>query len=175
MGYNALAIDQRSGGDFAGHENETYNRAVQNSGEDIAFTDAIQDIESALNYLYDRYHQKVIVWGSSYSSALALHVAENNKKVKAVISFSPGDYFGDQLPSLKTVFPKIEQPFLVTSSKEESKALKELLKDTTPNQKQMQFIPKSDGFHGSRALWIDQKGADEYWDALKDFLKAINH
>jgi hypothetical protein len=39
---------------------------------------------------------------------------------------------------------------------------------------QLQFIPEAEGFHGSRALWIDQKGADEYWTALKLFLKKIN-
>jgi len=174
MGFNALAIDQRSGGSFAGKENETYNRAILNSDVEIDFTDAMQDIESAISYLSDKYKQKIIVWGSSYSSALALHIAEKNKNVKAIISFSPGDYFGDQLPSLKKVFPKIEQPFLVTSSKAESKDLKELLTNLEQNNSQLQFIPNSDGFHGSRALWIDQKGSEEYWIAVKSFLREIN-
>lgn len=175
MGYNALAIDQRSGGSFADRPNETNKRALEKANDEIAFTDAIQDIEAAIGFLFDKYQQKVILWGSSYSSALALHIAENNKNVKAVISFSPGDYFGNNLPSLKTVIPKIEQPFLVTSSKEESKALKELLTNKSQNKRQIQFIPESEGFHGSRALWIGQEGAEEYWSALKDFIDTINH
>lgn len=175
MGFNALAIDQRSGGSFADIQNETYNRAIQNGDDEIVFTDVTQDIESAINYLSDKYQQKVIVWGSSYSSALVLHIAETNKNVKAIISFSPGDYFGDHLPSLKKVFPKIEQPFLVTSSKAESKELKELLSNLEQNNLQLQYIPNSEGFHGSRALWVGQKGADEYWGALENFLDVIKH
>jgi len=174
MGFNALAIDQRSGGSFADQQNETHNRAIQNGDDEINFTDAIQDIESAVNYLSDKYQQKVIVWGSSYSSALALHIAEKNKNVKAIISFSPGDYFGDQLPSLKKIFPKIQQPFLVTSSKAESKELKELLSNLEQSHLQLQYIPNSEGFHGSRALWINQKGSEEYWIAIKSFLREIN-
>jgi len=174
MGFNALAIDQRSGGSFADQQNETHNRAIQNGDDEINFTDAIQDIESAVNYLSDKYQQKVIVWGSSYSSALALHIAEKNKNVKAIISFSPGDYFGDQLPSLKKIFPKIQQPFLVTSSKAESKELKELLSNLEQSHLQLQYIPNSEGFHGSRALWINQKGSEEYWTAIIQFLKEID-
>ena len=175
MGFNALAIDQRSGGSFADMENETYNRAVQNGLENIQFADAAQDIESAIDYLADIYQQKIIVWGSSYSSSLALHIAEKSTNVKAVISFSPGDYFGEAFPSLKTVLPKIKQPFLVTSSREEADQLKGLLSDVNQNKLQSQFIPESDGFHGSRALWIDQEGAEEYWAAVRSFLEEINH
>lgn len=174
MGFNALAIDQRSGGTFANQPNETYNRAIENGNEKIDFTDAIQDIESAINFLTEKYQQKIILWGSSYSSSLALHIAVKNKNVKAVISFSPGDYFGKSLPSLKTIFPKIDQPFLVTSSKEEAAELKQLLNNLKPGEHQSQFIPTSEGFHGSRALWIDQKGADEYWAAIESFLNLFS-
>ena len=174
MGFNAFAIDQRSGGSFAGSDNETYERATQNGIENIQFSDAVQDMESAIDYLADKYQQKIIVWGSSYSSSLALHIAANNTDVKAVISFSPGDYFGETLTSLKTVFPKIDQPFIVTSSREEADALKELLSDVDQSNLQLQFIPESDGFHGSRTLWIDQEGAEEYWVAITSFLSKIN-
>ncbi len=174
MGFNAIAIDQRSGGSFADKQNETFNRAVQNGIESIEFSDADQDIEAAIDYFADAYQQKVIVWGSSYSSSLVLHSAAKNKNVKAVISFSPGDYFGEKLPSLKTVFPKINQPFLVTSSREEADQLMELLHEVDQSDLQLQFIPESEGFHGSRALWIDQQGADEYWAAITKFLEEIS-
>lgn len=173
MGFNALAIDQRSGGTFGNQPNETYNRAIENGIKKIDFTDAIQDIESAINFLSDRNQQRIILWGSSYSSSLVFHIAERNMHVKAVISFSPGDYFGENLPSLITIFPRIDQPFLVTSSKEEANELKELLSNLKFGRLQSQFIPVSDGFHGSKALWIDQKGADEYWVAVNSFLNKI--
>ncbi len=173
MGYNALAIDQRSGGTFAGKMNETHERAVKNGYEEIGFTDAIQDIEAAIAYLTNRYQQKTIVWGSSYSASLVLHIAAVNNNVKAVISFSPGDYFGDELASLNTIFPKLKQPFFITSSQEEAVELKKLIQNKKQNELQLQFIPTSEGFHGSRALWIDQKGADEYWLAVSSFLKKV--
>jgi dienelactone hydrolase len=173
IGFNALAIDQRAGGSFAGKQNETNNRAMHNGIENIEFLDAMQDMESAIDYLADRYQKKVIVWGSSYSSGLALHIATQNKKVKAVISFSPGDYFGKSFPSLKTVLPKIEQPFLVTSSREEADELTKLLSEVDQSDLRSQYIPESEGFHGSKALWIDQDGAEEYWAAVTSFLDKI--
>lgn len=174
MGFNAVAIDQRSGGSFAGNQNETFNRAADNGIENIEFADAAQDIEAAIAYFADAYQKKVIVWGSSYSSSLVLHSAVHNNNMKAVISFSPGDYFGESLPSLKNVFPKISQPYLVTSSREEADGLKELVGVADQSKLQSQFIPETEGFHGSRALWIDQEGAQEYWAAVTSFLKEIS-
>jgi hypothetical protein len=72
------------------------------------------------------------------------------------------------------VLPEIEQPFLVTSSKEEAANLSELLTNVNQNDLHLQFIPESEGFHGSRAVWVDQKGADEYWAAITSFLNTIN-
>ena len=174
MGYNALAIDQRSGGDFAGEANETFNRAKQ-KGLSTDYVDAQQDIESALNFLFNKYKKPVILWGSSYSSALVFYVAQKYpEKVKAVISFSPGNYFGDKRENLKTVFQNMTQPFWVTSSLKESKRLSGLVGNPS-NEHQMQFIPKENGHHGSRALWINQIHNEEYWASLNSFLKAIKN
>ncbi|WP_420386569.1 alpha/beta hydrolase [Roseivirga sp.] len=171
LGYNCLAIDQRSGGPFANQANETATLA-QSEGKTPTMLDARQDITAAINYLSGRYDQKVIVWGSSYSSSLAL-MELNNSQVKAVIAFSPGNYFGEEAQPLQEVLKDTQKPYLVTSSKTESEAVSELLKPDKMNSLQMQFIPESDGFHGSRAVWIGQKGAEEYWNALKDFLKKL--
>ena len=174
MGYNALAIDQRSGGDFAGKANETFNRAKQNNLS-TDYVDAQQDIESALNFLFNKYNKPVILWGSSYSSALVFFVAQKYPdKVKAVISFSPGNYFGDKRKNLKTVFENMSQPFWVTSSLKESKRLSGLVGKPS-GKHQMQFIPNEEGHHGSRALWMNQIHNEEYWASLKSFLKAIKN
>ena len=58
-------------------------------------------------------------------------------------------------------------------SKEEAATLTALIGSTNLNNEQSQFIPESDGFHGSRALWTGQKGADEYWNAINSFLNKI--
>lgn len=173
MGYSCLAIDQRSGGQFAGKSNVSAQKAKEN-GLKNEMIDAQADIKAAIDFLAKTYNQKVIVWGSSYSSSLALLEGGSNDNVKAIIAFSPGDYFGDAAPSLSTAFKNTDKPFLVTSSKEESQALTALMGNAQLSEKQSQFIPKSAGVHGSKALWTGQKGAAEYWDAVIAFLEAIN-
>ena len=173
MGYNCLAIDQRSGGDFADKPNVTFQRAKE-KGLPTEYVDAQQDIEAAIDFLSNKYHQKVIIWGSSYSSSLVLFESLQNKNVKASISFSPGDYFGDKKPSLSAVFTKIEKPFFITSSKQEAETLSALISNEQLKENQIQFIPELDGFHGSKALWGGQKGAGEYWNAVKKFLTTIS-
>ncbi|MGB5820972.1 MAG: alpha/beta hydrolase [Saonia sp.] len=173
LGYNCLAIDQRSGGNFAEKSNATAERAKKN-GLKNEMVDVQQDIKAAIDFLSKKYNQKVILWGSSYSSSLALQEGISNDNVKAIIAFSPGDYFGDAAPPLKTAFKKADKPFLVTSSKEEAATLTALVGTANQNDNQLQFIPKSDGFHGSKALWTGQKGAEEYWKAITKFLKLID-
>jgi len=173
LGYNCLAIDQRSGGEFAGKQNETSNVAKER-GKRAEMIDAQQDIKAAISYLNKRYNTKVIIWGSSYSASLSLLEGHINDKVKAIIAFSPGDYFGDEAPSLAAVFSKTNKPYLVTSSKQEATTLAALIGNSEMNKKQMQFTPESDGFHGSKALWTGQKGAEGYWSVVKSFLSSIN-
>ncbi|GMN06183.1 hypothetical protein MTsPCn5_15720 [Croceitalea sp. MTPC5] len=172
MGYNCLVIDQRSGGNFAGKPNITAERAKEKALPS-EMIDARADIKAAIDFLNEKYEQKIIVWGSSYSSSLALLEGVSNKKVKAIIAFSPGDYFGDAAPSLSTAFAKADKPFLVTSSKAEASVLTTLMGTIELKENQSQFIPESDGFHGSRALWTGQKGAEEYWEAITTFLDLI--
>ena len=78
------------------------------------------------------------------------------------------------MPTLTTAFARAEKPFLVTSSKEEASGLKTLIGNLKMTNNQSQFIPEADGFHGSRALWKGQSGAEEYWSAVSEFLKAVN-
>lgn len=172
MGYNCLVVDLRSGGNFAGKPNKTNARAIE-KGLQPEMIDVQQDVAAAIDYLHTKYKQNVIVWGSSFSSSLALLEGVNNSKVNAIISFSPGDYFGDAAPSLSTVFSSITKPFFVTSSQQEAKALTALIGDVEMKDTQVQFIPESKGFHGSRALWEGQKGAAEYWHAITQFLSMI--
>lgn len=172
MGFNVMAIDQRSGGTFAGQENETF-KIAKSKGLATEFLDAQQDMEAAIAFLSKKFSQDVILWGSSYSSSLALFIGEQNEKVSAVLSFSPGDYFGDQKESLSKVFKRLDKPFMVTSSKEEAEALSKLLEGQNLKKNQSQFIPEGAGYHGSRALWEGQIGGVEYWDAVKTFLSNI--
>ncbi|WP_420386331.1 alpha/beta hydrolase [Roseivirga sp.] len=171
LGFNCLAIDQRSGGAFAGQENQTFLKATEEE-RDTDFLQAEQDINAAIKYLSERYQQKVTIWGSSYSSILVLFQA-NEDEVEAVISFSPSDFFEDERPPLAQIISNIDKPYFITSSKRESTQLSEIMKLTTQGTNQIHYIPEVNGFHGSRSLWESQTGAEEYWKALISFLTNI--
>ncbi len=91
MGFNCIAIDQRSGGSINGVINRTNQRAVAKSIP-TSFNDAKQDIEAAVKWAKNHYKRKVILWGSSYSSSLSLILAKEMAEVEKVLSFSPGEY-----------------------------------------------------------------------------------
>jgi dienelactone hydrolase len=173
IGYNCLAIDQRSGGGLVEEFNETMLEAKRKN-KPVEFLDAEQDITAAVNFAAVKYNQKVILWGSSYSSTLALYIAISNPNVKAVISFSPGDYFQDEKGSLQTLLMGFTKPMFVTSSREEAGETTVLLSQMKLSPDQTQFIPDSSGFHGSRALWRTSENNEEYWAAITAFLKKLD-
>ena len=172
-GFNALAIDQRSGAAFAGQPNETFTVA-QAKGLDTEFADAQPDIEAAIEYLAEKYDKKVTLWGSSYSAALSLFIALDSEHLNGMILFSPGDYLAGQKGSLKGELTSIDIPYLITSTKEEAEAISTVLLDgMTLSENQTQHIPSFEGYHGSRALWQGQKGAEEYWQQVWNTLAVI--
>lgn len=172
LGFNCVAIDQRSGGPIANQVNETTIRAKK-AGKPIGFLDAEQDIEAAIDWVHKRYKQPITLWGSSYSSTLALYFAAKNEKVGSVVSFSPGNYFADKKGSLIDLLKDFKKPMFVTSSKQEAEGLSKLVAEMKLTDKQIMFTPKENGYHGSRALWKDQNGGAEYWEAITPFLKSI--
>lgn len=171
LGFNCIAIDQRSGGELNGLLNVTHENAV-NKDLPVEFLDAEKDILSAIDFAYDKYGKKIILWGSSYSSTLALWIGLNSEKVKAVISFSPGDYFPEK-GSLTDSLEKFNKPFWVTSSKEEEPELTKMLAKMKRTENQIQFIPKGNGEHGSKALWEEKPDHEEYWQAITVFFEKI--
>lgn len=174
-GYNCVAIDQRSGGRIANVINETYFRAIeQNKG--TTYIDAEKDIEAGIAFTSKLFNdQKIILWGSSYSSTLALYLAPDNPLVKAVVAFSPGDYLSEEKGSLKEALSTFRKPFFITSSKEEILYTRELLSETRLGKRQMHHEPQGEGFHGSKALWQKQPGGLEYWNAIEAFLNIIKN
>lgn len=171
-GFNCLAIDQRSGGGLVEEFNETNLEALKRN-KPVDFLDAEQDVIAAVNFASKKYNKKVILWGSSYSSVLALYTAIANDNVKAVIAFSPGDFFEKEKGSLKTKLAAFSKPMFVTSSKEEAKETTDFLSKMKLSANQVQFIPDSSGFHGSRALWKTSENNEEYWKAIEEFLEKV--
>ncbi|HRH11239.1 MAG TPA: alpha/beta hydrolase [Bacteroidia bacterium] len=171
-GFNCLAIDQRSGGGLVEEFNET-NLAALKKNLPVDFLDAKKDIEAAVDFASKKYKSKIILWGSSYSSALALHIACENENVKAVICFSPGDYFDKELGSVIKKMSTCTKPMFITSSREEAPEISKMLFPAKLKKGQIQFVPDSAGFHGSRALWKTSANNEEYWKAINIFLSDL--
>lgn len=171
-GFNLIAIDQRSGGTLFEQKNQTFAEATKLE-KPTSYLDAEQDIEAAIDFAYNKYNQKIILWGSSYSSTLALYFANSSDKIKAAIAFSPGDYFAKQKGSLKEKLVGFSKPMFATSSSEEAPKLTNMLSEIKWNKNQVQFIPTEKGKHGSKALWEDNSDNEEYWTALNTFLEQF--
>jgi len=170
LGFNCMAIDQRSGKAANGVDNETVKGAMK-AKLGMTYSDAEQDIIAGVDYLSKMAGKSIIIWGSSYSAALVLKVGNDNKKVSAIISFSPGEYIeGSDITKAAT---NISQPLFVTSSKAEGSDVAKLLAGITGDNK-VQFIPAGKGKHGSKALWAETEGNEEYWTALKAFLNKLH-
>ncbi|MFN5628298.1 MAG: alpha/beta hydrolase [Bacteroidota bacterium] len=169
-GFTCLAIDQRSGKECKGIKNKTNEEAIKKKLK-TNFLDAQKDIEASIDYMYERFQQPVIVFGSSYSASLALRIASESKKVRAVIAFSPGEFFTEQFSVLESC-ASIKQPVFITGSKDEVMQLKDYLNDSPSRTKQI-FIPNSKGTHGAKVLWTNSSDKLEYWQALKEFLAKV--
>lgn len=170
MGYTCLAIDQRSGETMNGVENETNNFAEERK-QPTAFIYSEQDIVAGIMYLFNKYEKKVIVVGSSYSASQAMMVATNNRKVKAVIAFSPGEYFEDF--KVEDAVVGIRCPVFVTGSKAEMPEVKKLASKIDPNKVSI-FEPKGAGKHGASVLDpINSSDSEEYWKAVKAYIENL--
>jgi len=170
LGYNCLAIDQRSGYEVNYIKNETAKLAKE-KGLSVEYLDAIQDIEAALDFIKSKTDLPIVIWGSSYSASLALVEAAKNLRIKAAVAFSPGEYFG-QDDFVKSKISKISVPILLLSSKEECTTVKELAEDIKPSLK-MFHCPTDEGKHGSKALWKSNPSSKDYWMSITMFFSKL--
>ena len=169
--YNCLAIDLRSGKTINDVKNETAFAAIEGDKPSTEL-DAEQDILAAIDYVYSKTNKRVILAGSSYSASLALKIASNNDKVRAVLAFSPGEYFGDKLV-VKNAIGGIDKPVFITSSQQEAPEVTRLVKDVKPEYK-TQFVPNYIGEHGSKTLWKSlNPNSQEYWMAIILFMHSL--
>lgn len=172
MGYTCLAIDQRSGGEVNDVKNETHARAKK-AGKKVSYADAFQDIEAAVSYAKSQLRpDQLIIWGSSYSSALVLKYAgDYPDNIDAVLSFSPGEYFGSK-SFISSSAKNIKVPSFITSSKNEKSSWWNI-HQSIPAGKKKFFLPDTKGNHGSRALWNKFDDSSDYWTEVRGFLKSI--
>ncbi|KAB7530359.1 hypothetical protein F8C76_02290 [Flagellimonas olearia] len=168
VGFNCLAVDTRTGNEALGVVNETAQEAKK-LGLPTDFLSSEQDIVASIDYVYElNNNDPILLLGSSFSASLALKIGASNPKVKAVMAFSPGEYFGNKL-NLKSEVSGFSKPLFVASSKKEAPDVTDLI-DHLSSDIKVQFIPDGEGAHGSIALWDYNDNHVEYWTALIDFL-----
>jgi dienelactone hydrolase len=173
LGFNALAIDQRSGGPQWGRVNET----VQRLGKSAGFGEALRDLEAAVQWAKTSGHTgPIIVWGSSYSAALVFVLAVRHPaEIKAILAFSPGEYLGGSA-SVRNAASLLSMPIFVTSASDPGEiAAARAIIDAARSSDKVQFVPRIAGVHGSSTLRADRnpKGAEENWAAVKEFLAHL--
>ena len=177
LGFNAIAVDLRSGEKINGVENETAKRATK-AGRKTRYVDALQDVIATLEYARNLVGDKtkVVAWGSSYSAALVLKAAGDRPDlVNAVLAFSPGEYFkkaGKPEDWIQQSARLFTRAVFITSSKSEKKRWKPIF-DVIKSKKKIGFVPETKGQHGSRALWDKYDDSDAYWVAVKRFLRTL--
>jgi dienelactone hydrolase len=174
LGFNCMAVDQRSGGSVNGVENETVKRAEE-AGKGTGYIDALPDLEAALVYAREHYGKgEIIAWGSSYSASLALRIAGDRPElVDGVLAFAPGEYFADQgKPDdwVEEAAGKIHVPAFITSARKETGQWADIFA-AIPSEEKVSFVSVTEGNHGSRALWKQFDDSEAYWKAVSSFLK----
>ncbi|MDC9722190.1 MAG: alpha/beta hydrolase [Urechidicola sp.] len=161
FGYSCMAIDQRSGKGVNSIANQT-NAKAKKKGLDTRYLDAHQDIEAAIDYLYVRNkNQPIVIIGSSYSATLVLLEGKENNKVKAVVAFSPGEYF--EMINVNSTISGYEKLVYVTASNLETPNLTKLVSGISSDYL-THYKPSEKGIHGSRALWKTTEGVAGYWE-----------
>jgi dienelactone hydrolase len=169
--YNCLAVDLRSGDNANFVKNET----AQNAGgqhSSVRFLDAAKDIRAAIEYVWLLNPVEPILLGSSYSASLVMLEGLNNPQVRAVIAFSPGEYFGDDL-RMEEVLDSISTPLFIAVTEREEPYVRQMMSHV-PAEEYTLFRPQNSGVHGARALWEDNPSKDEYWLALLLFINNLN-
>jgi len=173
LGFNCMAVDQRSGNEVNDVKNHTFTLA-ESKKLGVNYLDAYSDLLSAIDFVKENYADgKLIIMGSSYSAALVLHIAGQRDDIDGVMAFSPGEYFerfGKPANWIEKSAKNINVPVFITSAREEEIKWRQIYNSIKSENKQ-KFIPETEGNHGSRALWSKYDDSEDYWNAVTKFLK----
>ncbi|MBN1187746.1 MAG: dienelactone hydrolase family protein [Bacteroidales bacterium] len=171
LGYNCLAVDLRSGNEMNFVTNETA-ACAREKNLPAGYLDAEKDMNAAIDYAYEKSGQEVILFGSSYSASLSLKIANETSKVKAVVAFSPGEYFNTDL-IIKDQLQDFNKPVFIASTKKEAEYMDELTTYIADKYKTLFKPTNGNGVHGARALWASNSSSDEYWLAMLVFFSKM--
>jgi dienelactone hydrolase len=173
LGFNALAIDQRSGGTRFGRTNAT----VKALGRSTGYRAALPDLEAALRWAGTSGHSgKIVVCGSSYAASLVfLLAAQHPGQIAGLMAFSPGEYLGGK-STVRTAAAKLKDVavFVTSASERDEIAAARAIFSAVPGTAKTLLVPKQ-APHGASALREDANGAgqDEVWAAVERFLAQL--
>ncbi len=175
LGFTCISIDQRSGKQVNGVTNKTF-LAAKKLQKKTKYPDALPDLESALNYAKEKYKSsKIIIWGSSYSASLVFILGSKYQKdISGILAFSPGEYFTYEGKKINEFSKTLNIPIYITSAKNEHNSWKKIY-EAIPNSNKTYFLPKDNGFHGSKALWKTKIGHENYWNSVRSFLDQFQN
>jgi dienelactone hydrolase len=169
-GYSALAIDQRSGDGMYGT-----NETAAELDHKADYLEARPDLQAALDWA-QKQSLPIILWGSSYSSALIFPLAVGDPQgIKALLAFSPGEYFDDK-HMIGTAAAKVTVPAFIasTNAKDEVSKADEIMAALPKSAGNVRFVPDH-GVHGSSTLIPSRnpEGDEANWRAVLAFLDRV--
>jgi predicted alpha/beta hydrolase len=171
MDYNCLAIDLRNGGNDNAVSNESAKRCREQrcpTGVDHLE----KDLLAAIAYAQEQSGQPVILFGNSANASLALKVGMENEHVRAVVAFSPGEYFLPEI-NMQESLAAMKKPTFVTASKPEISYVRELVSKIDVGYVTVFDPEMGDGKRGTEALRSHNPNNSEYWLALTLFFKDL--
>ena len=171
-GYNAIAIDQRRGGERLGSTNRTLSGL---SDADYGYCDADPELEGALRYARAAgFVGKLVAWGSSYSAALVFQLAASHSgDIDAVLAFSPAS--GAPLDGCQVVqyLADVSAPALALRPQSEFEIESVQAQMAAFDAQGVETYVADPGVHGSSMLNAERVGAptDATWTVVLDFLE----
>jgi hypothetical protein len=169
--YNCLAVDLRSGEKYGYVENETAQAAL-NSGKPAELMESLKDIKASIEYIWNLSGQEVILFGSASSASLALIEGKTNEHVKAIIAFSPGEYFRPVL-DMRSFLAGYPKKVFVGCTDQEFVYVQEMFSEIDGKNKII-FRPEfGHGVRGTSSLLRENPTRDEYWLSLLVYFKSL--
>ena len=138
------------------------------------FTDVIPDLEAAYDYAKNTIKaKKIIYWGSSYSASLGFYMAAKYPKdYKALIAYSPGEYFKIENKSIADFAINVKIPVYTSSARNEESRWRPIY-NSVKSKKRFYLPSKPKGHHGTIALSVFNDDAEEKLASYYSFLTNI--
>jgi hypothetical protein len=128
-------------------------------------------MKAAIQKAYIIAGKPVIIFGSSYSGSLAIKLGSEMSQVKAVVAFSPGEYFGKKLDVAKTAAGLTKPTFIACGSDE--KKYTDPIANAIRSNRKIYFAPPKGGAHGAACLDKGTDGETEYWIQMINFIQSV--